>query len=259
MKNCKVSYLVLDFNRPVESSLCLKSIKEYTKFPYELIYLSNGGNQDYVWDFYRSGLIDKVVFNKENSGLGFGTTDLFKLCKTEWALYVQNDQFLGRDYTEEELDQQIAKLEEKDSGVASIALAGDPCKGEYSERAHLINVDFYNSIPNKPNGGAGPYHHIEWNEGYIQNYYKENDLVHHIWPNLLFGDNGAWSHRVNPDGSMWCHRTDLKKLWMIKPPTEKYVYPKFTDEEWEEVLKTGKWEDGAIPEEEKDQSFEVWL
>lgn len=259
MKKPKVSYLVLDYNRPVESALCLNSIKENTKFPYELIYLSNGGTQDYVWKFYQDGLIDKVIFNKENSGLGFGTTDLFDACKTKWALYVQNDQFLGREYTEEELDKQIAKIEGSDTTIASIGLAGDPCKGEYSERAHLINTDFYNAIPNKPNGGAGPYHHIEWNEGFMQKYYEFEGYEHYIWPELLFGDNGAWSHRVNPDGSKWVHRTDLKSLYMITPPTEKYIYPKFTDEEWEEVLKTKHWEDGRIPEVEKEHSFKVWL
>ena len=38
----------------------------------------------------------------------------------------------------------------------------------------------------------------------------------------------------------------------------KYVYPKFTDEEWEEVLSTKKWEDGKIPSSEIEHSFTCW-
>lgn len=266
----KVSYLVLDFNRQAESHLCLSSLRENTKFECPIIYLSNGGHQDYVWEFYKQGLIDKLILNKENMGLGFGTTDLFKNCNSEWAIYVQNDQFLGREYTEEELNKQIKTIEDsldiyltgdnQKPLITSMSLAGDQCQGKYSERAHLIKTEFYNRIPNKPNGGAGPYHHIEWNEGYIQKHYEQNNLQHFIWPDVLFGDNGCWSMRTNPDGSIWRHRTDTKQAYLVQGPVkEKYVYPKFTDNEWADVLATQKWPDGQIPENEKKDSFKVWL
>lgn len=244
--------------RPKESQLCLSSLIENTKFECPIIYLSNGGQQDYVWDFYKQGVIDQLILNKKNEGLGFGTTDLFNICKTEYAIYVQNDQFLGREYTEEELDRQISTLVAS-TEIGSISLAGDQCQGKYSERAHLALTKAYNSIPNKPNGGAGPYHHIEWNEGYIQKIYEELKLKHYIWPEPLFGDNGAYAFRQNPDGSMWRHRTDLKTLELVSGPIkEKYVYPKFTDAEWDEVLKTQSWPKDQIPEQEKEHSFRVW-
>lgn len=256
--NNKISYLVLDYMRPKESQLCLSSLKENTKFECPIIYLSNGGQQDYVWDFYKQGVIDQLILNKENSGLGFGTTDLFNICKSEYAIYVQNDQFLGREYTEEELDKQIQLIKTGISTV-SISLAGDQCQGKFSERAFLINTQGYNSIPNKPNGGAGPYHHIEWNEGFIQKYYQANYLQHYIWPEPLFGNNGAYAFRQNPDGSMWRHRTDLKTLELVSGPVkEAYIYPKFTDDEWKEVLATQAWPKDQIPEQEKKDSFRVW-
>ncbi len=115
-EKAKVSILVLDFMRPVESELCLQSLKQNLKFKAPIIYLSNGGDQDYVWDFYKNGLIDKLILNKENTGLGFGTTDLFKICDTEYAIYVQCDQFLGREYTEEEL---IALVRQKNQKAFS--------------------------------------------------------------------------------------------------------------------------------------------
>jgi len=255
----EVSYLVLGYMRPVESKLCLLSLREYTKFECPVIYLSNGGMQDYAWDFYKEGLIDKLILNKENEGLGFGTTDLFKICKSDYAIYVQCDQFLGREFTQEELNKQIDVLSTAPS-IRSISLAGDQCQGKYSERAHIIKTNFYNNIQCKPNGGAGPYHHVEWNEGFIQNYYREDGYEHYIWPEQLFGDNGAWAYRRNPDGSEWRHRTDLKKLWLIKGPVkEQYVYPKFTDEEWKNVLEKQAWEDGKIPEQEVKDSFKVWM
>ncbi len=36
---------------------------------------------------------------------------------------------------------------------------------------------------------------------------------------------------------------------------EKYVYPKFSDEEWEKVLKNQDWPDWEIPSEEIAHSF----
>lgn len=43
----KVSILVLDYNKPEEARKCLESVKEYCKFNKEVIFYSNGGEQDY--------------------------------------------------------------------------------------------------------------------------------------------------------------------------------------------------------------------
>lgn len=259
-----ISFLVLDYNRPGETYQCLKSIRQNAKFDNQIIYLSNGGNQDYVFDFYRQGLMDKVILNKENSGLGFGTTDLFRMCNTDYAIYFQNDQWLAREFTQQELDEMLKIIDRiypdhTQRKVKSIGLAGDPCQGQYSERAHLIRTAFYNNIPDMPNGGAGPYHHIEWNEGYIQKWYKHHGLLHYIWPKPLVGDNGCFALRENPDGSKWRHRTDTKELWLLGGPVkEKYIYPNFTQEEWDEVLKAQAWPNGRIPLKEQAHSFRFW-
>ena len=34
---------------------------------------------------------------------------------------------------------------------------------------------------------------------------------------------------------------------MIKPPTEKWGFPAFTDAEWEEIISTQSWPDGKLP------------
>ncbi len=256
-----VSYLILDFERHDESHTCISSIHRYSKFPYEVIYLSNGGNQEYVLNYYNLGLIDKLILNYKNNGLGFGTTDLFRFCDTKYAIYLQSDQFLRRTFAQDELDYLISFLDTKkqDKTIKSVSLAGDHCQGGYGERCHLIETEFYNSIPDKPNGGAGPYHDKPWNEGYIQEFYRKNDYMHYIYPDVMVVDNGCFSVRQNPDGSLWKHRTDTKTLELLNGPIkEKYVYPNFTDSEWDGVLKDQIWPKDQIPEQDKKNSFQCW-
>lgn len=253
-----IDYLILDFNRPIESQKCLESVKELTKFDHNIIYLSNGGKQDYVLDFYQKGLIDTLICRKNNGGLGIGTLDLFRYCESEYAIYLQSDQYLGREFSANDLSYMINALDKKVNGetIKSISLAGNTCNGEFSERVFLVKTDFWNSIPNKPIGGAGPYHHLPWIEGHIQKYYKENNFTHYIWNYPLFVDNGCYAYRENPDGSHWCHRTDTKQLKLMKGPVkEKFIYPYFTDEEWSRVLNTQSWPDWNIPSNEMKSSF----
>jgi hypothetical protein len=257
MSNITVSYLILDFMRPDESKICLESIHKHSKFPFKVIYLSNGGAQDYVIDYYHKGLISKLILNKDNNGLGFGTTDLFRFCDTKYSIYLQSDQYLRRTFAKDELEYIISFIDtvSRNKLIKSVSLAGDMCQGKYSERCHIIETNFYNSIQNKPNGGAGPYHDIPWNEGYIQKYYLDNNYSHLIYE-MLFLDNGCYATRQNPDGSIWTHRTDSKQMKLVKGPVkEKYVHPFFTDEEWDFVLKNQTWPEWKIPFKEKDLSF----
>lgn len=263
----KVSFLVLDYKKPVESRLLLESLKRHVKFENKVIYLHNG-NSEYAINFLNEGLIDQLIITKDNDGLGLGTRNLFAACFSEYAIYVQNDQILGRDFTEEELYYITAHLghknirNEKLPVMKSISLAGAPCgDGIYSERAHLIKTATYFDWEHNymmPYGGAGPWHAEQWREGYIQSLYKKYNWTHYIYHNPLFIDNGVFATRQNPDGSVWCHRTDTKGLWNIIKPKEKYdAYPKLTDEEWKLAIDT-KWPDGNIPENEVKDSFECW-
>lgn len=256
-----IDFLILDYNRPVESEQCLKSIKHFAKFEHRVIYFSNGGDQNYVLSFYHQGLIDKLILNSENNGGGFGTTQLIKNADSPFAIYVQCDQYLQRDFKEEELNYLIENISNpNESRVPIIGLAGDPCGGIYSERAQILNVAWYNKWMEKsPNGGPGPFCHKQHNENYLQQLYKEFNFNWLAYGAVLFGDNGCYSRRVNPDLSEWEHRTDTKELKLIKGPIkERYMYPKFNDAEWEEVLKNQSWTENRIPENEKAHSFKFW-
>lgn len=252
----KTSFLVLDHNHSEESYSLLRSLHDNVKIDKEIIFFSNGGRQDYVADYYSNGLIDTLILNKQNTGCGFGTTDLVKFSRSKYAFYIQSDQWLSQKITNIELDEWV-KLFYYQPELLAIGLAGDQCQGKYSERAQIFNTELYNRIPNKPNGGPGPFHHLEWNEGYIQQWTSRWGLTHQIWPKKYFEDVGCWAKRENPDGSIFVHRSDTKQLWIIKKPTQKYVYPKFTNEEWEKAL-AGKWENGTIPQNEKEHSFMYW-
>jgi hypothetical protein len=176
-------------------------------------------------------------------------------------LSLQNDQYIGRDFTQEEFNELKTYL---DVGACSIGLAGPVC-GEniYSERAHIINTEFYKWMERKiPLGyaGAGPFHASgDWREAQIQKFYKENNFKHFTnWP-VLVVDNGRRAKRQNPDGSLWEHQPDKKGLRLISGPVkEKYIYPYFTDAEWDYVLTNQSWPEWQIPEREKAHSFHVW-
>lgn len=265
----QVSFLVLDFQRPQSARLCLESIRRHTEFPYKIIYCHNGV-ADYPLELQKAGLIDELIMPRENGGLGLGTRALFAACFSPLAIYWQVDQIMGRDFTKEELKaltdllaKTYATHDSDEKTIKSISLAGAPCgKNIYSERAHIIVAGEYqwleSSMPLSV-GGAGPFHHLQWREGQIQDYYKGNGYIHWTdWPQLAI-DNGRDAIRQNPDGSVWRHEPDRKGLWLLSGPVkERYVYPKFTPEEWDGVILHQHWPPGQIPEQEKAHSFHVW-
>ncbi len=256
----KLTYLVLDFLKPKETRLCLESIKRHTKFNHYVIYLHNGP-ANYPVQFLEEGLCDQLIQTKVNNGLGIGTRDLFAACFTEYAFYLQNDQFLFRDFTLMEFEY-LADSLNKEDGINSISLAGVPCgKYIYSERGHIIKTNVYQWMERKiplKHYGAGPYHDGEWRESQIQKFYKENNLIHQEGRPLVI-DNGKRAIRQNPDGSLWEHFPDTKALKLVKGPIkERFVYPKFSDREWDEAISSQSWPDNKIPELEVKDSFHVW-
>ncbi len=252
-----VSFLVLDFERPKESLLCLKSIRQFAKFPYQLIYLSNGGRQDYVWDYYSAGLIHKLILRSDNSGCGLGTRELFQSAETDFCIYVQCDQFMIREFTSAELDGYVEKIINKE--VAYVDLAGNQGHGNYSERAHLISRHFYNSIPNGI-GGPGRFADHKWTEQCVQEYMRDNRLGFYSAP-LLFADNGKVSRREYPCGGVIVQFTDTKALFIERPIKRRIDFPNLTltDKEWEQIL-NGTWINGTVPEHylKTGSSFLCW-
>ncbi len=261
-----LSVLVLDFLKKWETCMCLESVKRHIKVPYKVIYLHNGP-ADYPVALLREGLVDQLIQTKINTGLAIGTRDLFAACFSEYALYLQNDQVIGRDLVKEEYQDIVRSIGTftdtvEGSEVKSVSVAGSPCgKGVYSERAHFICTQAYRTWEHHNllgYHGAGPYHDGPWREAQIQKIYREEGWVHYEWPAPLVIDNGRRAVRQNPDGSIWTHEPDTKRAWLLQGPVkERHIYPRFSEAEWTEVLSTQVWPDGLIPEHERAESFTV--
>ena len=260
----EIDILVLDYNKPDETFICLKSIEKCCVFPHRVIVCSNGGNQKYIHDYYRLGLIDVLILNKKNEGLGFGTEVLFKAARSEYVIYLQNDQYFTENLTEYHIERFKSWLESS-KDCKCLSLAGAPCgDGEYSERAHFINREFYLGLDDLgegfPRGGCGPYWGgpESYDEGYVQRVFKKFNW-HTITLNpQVVADNGKTAVRENPDGSVFEHECDTKNLRVLVAPKERQIFPNdLTDEEWEEII-SGSWpEEGKVPEKWKVHSFVV--
>jgi hypothetical protein len=251
-----LSFLILDYNRPNELMMVLDSIKKRVKLNYQIILHANGGEQEYHYNLYIKGLINKLILNKENNGAGFGVVDLFNYCNTDYGFYIEGDQVFLRDFTKEEHDQWKYKIENE--GYEFISPIGMATQGEFSQRAFFTSTLLYRKLSlEMPCGGPGPYCEKNTNENFIQKYLKNTNKLLNIKTPLCM-DMGCFSRCINPDKSEWLHRTDTKEHWLVKGPVlRKYVYPQFNDIEWEQVLKNQKW-DGGIPEKLKSSSFIYW-
>jgi hypothetical protein len=257
MNNILSSFLVLDYCKYKETLECLESIKQHALFPHKTVHLDNGSNVAYPSTFLNEGLCDVLISKRTGDGGGFGQTDLFRWCDTPYAYFVQNDQKLIRDITEDTNNKFIELL---NNGYKCVDLNGDQSgRKVWTDRAHFIETKFFNSLAPFPNGGPGPNHHLRWNENYLQEVFSCNNFqIAHIGP-LFFQDCGKLSIRKNPDGSIWEIRPDTKGVRLVNGPVrESYVFPEFTEQEWKKILDAQAWADWDIPENLKKHSFHVW-
>lgn len=260
-KEPEVTFVVLDFEKPNETYNCLSSIKQRVKFPHKVIYYHNGKSK-HAESLFRGELIDIIAQSSVNDGLGVGTRNAMALSFSPYTIYWQNDQILGKDFLQKDLDTLILFLDSfKDT--KSIGLAGAPCgNGIYSERAHIIKTDFYRQMEFEiplSDGGAGPYHHQQWREGQIQKFYRENNYVHFTDHGFQYAiDIGKWTIRDCAGGRIRM-RTDTKAVWWDITPTESYIFPEHTESEWADAI-AGKWIGGTIPQIylDKKESFTCW-
>ncbi len=264
---------VLDYNRPKESEVCLRSIKQLLNVtPIQILYLSNGGDQSHARRFYDEGLVDSLLLNKTNVGCGIATKQMVSAALTEWVMIVQSDQFLFRPFTQIDFNKMVETLNHPNcQSILYVDLAGNQGHGKYSERSHLINRRRYLDIPGMDDviGGPGPFAQSVWTEKHIQDYmtpnpYKDGLSFVSDASTYFFQDNGKWSEReYGPEygNAKTRHSTDEKKLFILSPFSRRadgFPNLNLTDEEWNLVLSNQWPEQGRIPEKDVPHSFVVW-
>lgn len=250
----QVTALILDYRKESETRACLESLRAHLKVAHKVVLLDNGGAESYAWSLYQEGLCDVLISKRVGRGGGYGQTDLFRWCDTRFALFVQNDQTLQYDIDDVAFERLISPLA---NGYHCVDLNGDQSgRDVWTDRAHLIETAFFNSLGPFPNGGPG-HDAAPWNEAYLQRVFAERGYrIAHVQP-ALFADCGKWSVREAGDG-LFKHRTDLKTLYVLRRPTTRTeVYPPLNDAEWQAVL-AGTWVDGTIPDAWKPHSFRCW-
>jgi len=258
-----IPFIVLDHNRENESKLLLQSLKKHIKlknYVPKIVYMSNGGQQDYVWQFYKDGLIDDLILKRENLGTGYGTADALWYCmRQDWGFYIQNDHILASDITDELIDTCIEKLGDCQR-YSHVDLSGNQGHGKYSERAQFIGIKFYNNLKRKGFGGPGPFHLDLWSEQDLQQIFKEKGLGFILGP-PIFANNGKWSVRQWECGTETKHRTDTKEMEFTKLPKDgKFCnalvdFYRLTEGEIDVIL-SGNW-GFSIPEQMKKDSFRI--
>lgn len=251
----ELTVAVLDYLKPQETEACLLSIRDNLLVPHTTVLLDNGGASNYAWDLYKQGLCDTLISKRESLGGGVGQTDLFRWVDTKYTLFVQQDQVLETPINEALFEYMKARLSQ--GACRCIDLNGDQSnRGVWTDRAHLMETDFFNSLAPFPNGGPGPLHHLRWNENYLQEVFArpENQILH---LGRYFRDAGVWTVRTQPDGSRVRMRTDTKQVWWETTPTEKFVFPDMDAEEWQLAFE-GKWMGGTVPKAYQPHSFNCW-
>ncbi len=244
---------ILSYRKPHETEVCLRSLRAHLKVPdSQIVLLENGGEAEYPWHLYRAGLCDALIVKSRGFGGGVGQTDLFRFSPSPYTLFVQCDQVLQYDLTAKTFIDMMVMLEPDMYDV--IDLNGDQSgRGVWTDRAHLVRTEWFNSLAPFPNGGPG-LDGVPWNEAYLQTKVKPERICH-AKP-TLFKDIGKWSVREAGDG-LFRHACDTKQVYVLKKPTQRNdAYPPFNDREWIKVL-AGEWVDGDIPEAWKAHSFKV--
>lgn len=240
--NKNITFLILDFNRPTETNLLLNSIKKYVKFDHSVILYSNGGEQNYIKDFYDKNLIDIAILSKKNDGSGIGTIRLIELCPTEYFIYIQCDNFFYRDFSFEELDLMRKELDKDKVGVISLTNLNS-----FSERAFMCKTEFYLKNHFQEGGGTGPTQVLNLlnSEQAMTKWLEKNNKDIVIWNQLLI-DSGLFSIVETPCGGSLIRRCDSQELKILKLPKQKMPLWNLSEIEWEDIL-NNKWEDWTIP------------
>lgn len=90
----KISFIILSFNKKIQTLECLESIRQTVKVPYEVILLDNNSSKETV-DFIKKHIEPmrevRVIYSPLNLGPGAGRTEAIKYATGEYYIFLDND------------------------------------------------------------------------------------------------------------------------------------------------------------------------
>lgn len=253
--NNKITFLVLDYNRPIELELCLKSIRQQCLINHEVITLVNGGNTSSHYELFKTGLTDKLILSAKNEGSSLGILRLVQNCTTDIFIFLQSDNILAQriDFSIFNGIQTLLSVPH----VGAIDLTGlVPTISEFSERAFIMKTDFYLAHDLNTGYGTGPFYDPQQpnSEQTTLEWLKKNSkqVIPSSPPCVV--DTGKYAILELPCGGILKRRTDTHQIWVIKTPKNKIDCYDLSESEWETIL-SGKWIGGTTPEISKSKAF----
>jgi len=109
-ENFKFSVLIPTWNNLKYLELCIKSIKNNSKFNHQIIVIINEG-KDGTLEWVKKQNID-YIYSKENIGICFGLNIARSLIKTEYIIYLNDDMYVLPDW-DVAIDNEIKSLNTK--------------------------------------------------------------------------------------------------------------------------------------------------
>lgn len=91
------SIIILAYNQLQYTKICIESLQQYTKEPYELI-LVNNGSQDRTNEYFHSIKGARVISNQENKGFAKGVNQGIKKAKGQSILLLNNDTVVTKNW-----------------------------------------------------------------------------------------------------------------------------------------------------------------
>lgn len=253
--NKELTIGVLDFFGPEKTHQCLQSLRNHIKFDkYEIVLFVNGCQHDYPFEFYKAGLVDKLILSKANEGIALAEMRLCDFANTEYFMFSCNDNVLVRDISQEEFNEMKEALNKPNAGLINYVHV-EP----WSERVFMIKRDLYQDIKGFTACGCGPFRNLgDTSEMTIDKFLKNNKLEVIHWEKLnpnLIGDIGMRSYQATASNGLFLIRNDTQQLTVIQPPTRKEPESfNFTNEEWDKIL-SGTWIPGTIPKDKEKWVF----
>jgi len=120
-KQAKATICIVNYKTPEFTKLCLRSIRRFTKYPYEVIVVDNGSGDESLEYLKSVGwihLLERKNGHDKSGGCAHGAAIdfAFENCDTDFFVSMHSDTFVQKDYWLSEL----VSLFERDEDIACV-------------------------------------------------------------------------------------------------------------------------------------------